>query len=155
MLSLFSGRLLHVGCGTSEVGPKLAAEAGLNLHVIDTDNSPSAVRLMQDRHQSLSCYACREMDALDLPFPDGRFGAVLDKGTLDALLCRSAEDAQALVMEMHRVLTDGGIYVQVGSGCTRRGKGEGTRGHGKKMGHACLIFSPYLCMTSTSSLAWL
>lgn len=106
-------RLLHVGCGTSEVGPKLAQEPDLSLHVTDADNSPSAVRIMKQRHAALDNYACREADVLNLDFPDGSFDAVVDKGTLDALLCRSVEDAREMVTEMHRVLSDGGIYVQV------------------------------------------
>ncbi|CAM9663821.1 unnamed protein product [Pylaiella littoralis] len=106
-------RLLHVGCGTSEVGPKLAQEPDLSLHVTDADNSPSAVRLMKQRHAAVDNYTCRETDVLNLKFPDGSFDAVVDKGTLDALLCRSVKDARDMVTEMHRVLTPGGIYVQV------------------------------------------
>lgn len=113
LLPVVIDRLLHVGCGTSEVGPKLAQEPGLSLHVTDADNSPSAVRLMKQRHAALDNYTCRETDVLNLDFPDGSFDAVVDKGTLDALLCRSVEDAGDMVTEMHRVLTEGGIYVQV------------------------------------------
>ncbi|CAN0411325.1 unnamed protein product, partial [Ectocarpus sp. 12 AP-2014] len=93
--------LLHVGCGTSEVGPKLAEESALSsLHVTDIDSSPTAVRLMKKRHAALGNYDCREGDVLNLDFPAGRFDAVVDKGTLDALLCRSAEDALAMVSEV-------------------------------------------------------
>lgn len=102
-----------MGCGTSEVGPKLAQEPGLSLHVTDADNSPSAVRLMKQRHAGMDNYICRETDVLNLDFPDGSFDAIVDKGTLDALLCRRVEDARDMVTEMHRVLTEGGIYVQV------------------------------------------
>eukprot|EP00904_Undaria_pinnatifida_P007413 jgi/Undpi1/3801/HiC_scaffold_16.g07170.m1 len=106
-------RLLHVGCGTSEVGPKLATEPGLSIHVTDADSSPSAVRIMKRRHASLDNYMCHQTDVLNLPFPEDSFDAVVDKGTLDALLCRNMEDAQAMATEMHRVLTKGGVFVQI------------------------------------------
>lgn len=68
---------------------------------------------MKQRHAAVDNYTCRETDVLNLNFPDGSFDAVVDKGTLDALLCRSVKDARDMVTEMHRVLTPGGIYVQV------------------------------------------
>lgn len=96
------------------MGPKLAEEPALSsLHVTDTDSSPTAVRLMKKRHEALCNYDCREGDVLNLNFPTGRFDAVVDKGTLDALLCGSAEDALEMVSEVHRVLRNGGVYVQI------------------------------------------
>eukprot|EP00752_Nemacystus_decipiens_P009103 g8127.t1 len=106
-------RLLHVGCGTSDMGPKLALEPSLSLHVTDADNSPSAVRIMKQRYHDLENYAASEADVLNLNFPDGTFDAIVDKGTLDALLCGSVDDAREMVTEMHRVLAAGGAYVQV------------------------------------------
>lgn len=111
--SMTCSRLLHVGCGTSEVGPKLATEPDLELHVTDADSSPSAVRIMKRRHASLNNYTCHQTDVLNLPFPEESFDAVVDKGTLDALLCRNVEDAQQMATEMHRVLTKGGVFVQI------------------------------------------
>ncbi|CAM9137178.1 unnamed protein product [Scytosiphon promiscuus] len=108
-------RLLHVGCGTSGVGPKIAQEPSLLplIHVTDSDSSPSALMLMRRRHAALQNYACHEGNALDLDFPDGTFDAIVDKGTLDALLCRSVEDAHLMVAEMHRILRKGGVYFQI------------------------------------------
>lgn len=116
----YNSRLLHVGCGTSEVGPCLASEPDLDLHVTDADSSPSAVRLMKRRHTGLENYVCHETNVLNLPFPDGSYDAVVDKGTLDALLCRSAEDATGMAAEVHRVLCKGGVFLQVRGGGGRR-----------------------------------
>lgn len=133
-------RLLHVGCGTSDMGPRLAQEASLPLHVTDIDNSPSAVRLMKQRHAGLENYTASEADVLNLNFPEGSFDAIVDKGTLDALLCRSVEEARETVAEMHRALVKGGAYVQVSAedpearldlltGCeSPKGRGEGKGG---------------------------
>lgn len=106
-------RLLHVGCGTSDVGPKLSQEPSLALHVTDADSSPSAVRIMKQRHAGLENYTASEADVLNLNFSEGAFDAVVDKGTLDALLCSSVDDAREMVTEMHRILRRGGAYVQV------------------------------------------
>lgn len=50
---------------------------------------------------------------LNLSFSDGSFDAVVDKGTLDALLCRGVDNAQAMVVEMYRILSKGGVFLQV------------------------------------------
>ena len=104
------------------MGPKLATEPDLKLHVTDADSSPSAVRIMKRRHAGLDNYTCHQTDVLNLPFPEESFDAVVDKGTLDALLCRNVEDAQGMATEMHRVLAKGGVFVQVRCG----GGWEGT-----------------------------
>lgn len=95
------------------MGPKLAGEPGLDVHVTDADRSPTAVRIMKKRHAGVSNYSCYKADALNLPFPEGSFDAVVDKGTLDAILCRSVEDAHGMAAEVHRVLAKGGVFLQV------------------------------------------
>lgn len=97
------------------MGPKLAQEPSLLplVHVTDSDSSPSALALMRRGHAGVQNYACHEGNALELDFEDGSFDAVVDKGTLDALLCGSAEDAHSMVAEMHRVLRKGGVYFQI------------------------------------------
>eukprot|EP00903_Cladosiphon_okamuranus_P013567 g12638.t1 len=135
-------RLLHVGCGTSDLGPKLAQEPSLLVDVMDADNSPSAIRIMEQRHANLENYGACEADVLNLDFPDGTFDAIVDKGTLDALLCSSVEAAREMVTEMHRVLRKGGAYVQVSAedpearlelltGLKGRGNSKGPMGRGE------------------------
>ena len=97
----------------------LAKESSLEVHVTDADSSPSAVRIMKRRHEGLERYTCLQLDVLKLPFPGGSFDAVVDKGTLDALLCRGVDDAQRMVTEMYRVLSKDGVFLQV-----RGGKGR-------------------------------
>lgn len=120
------------------MGPKLAQEPSLSLHVTDADNSPSAVRIMEQRYGALENYTASEADVINLNLPAGTFDAVVDKGTLDALLCGSVDDAREMVTEMHRVLCTGGAYVQVSAedpearldlltGCESP-KGRGERG---------------------------
>lgn len=58
------------------------------------------------------------MDATRLTFPAGRFGGVVDKGTLDAILCgdESTANARRLCEHVARVLRPGGVYVVVSYG---------------------------------------
>ena len=55
------------------------------------------------------------MDARKLSFPGQRFDLVVDKGTIDAMLCSSAghADALAICSEAVRVLRSGGSFMVV------------------------------------------
>ncbi len=54
-------------------------------------------------------------------YADASFGGVLDKGTLDALLCgdSDAADSAAMLAEVHRLLAPGGAYLCVTSAAPR------------------------------------
>mmetsp|Transcript_34017 Transcript_34017/g.101200 ORF Transcript_34017/g.101200 Transcript_34017/m.101200 type:complete len:123 (-) Transcript_34017:103-471(-) len=50
-------------------------------------------------------------------FEDASFSGVLDKGTLDALMCgdTAEEDASRMLSEISRVLRPGGVYMMITS----------------------------------------
>jgi hypothetical protein len=54
-------------------------------------------------------------------YVDASFGGVLDKGTLDALLCGDSDvaDSAAMLAEVHRLLAPGGSYLMVTSAAPR------------------------------------
>jgi SAM-dependent methyltransferase len=86
--------------------------------ITSVDYAPSCIDRMAAAHAAAFpglSYAVA--DARALPYGDGAFATVLDKGTLDALLCGdSAEaDAAALLAEAVRVLAPGGSYIMVTS----------------------------------------
>jgi SAM-dependent methyltransferase len=94
--------------------------------VVNTDISPVVIAQMQEDAAGAAAAApgrapcswevadCRSMPQ----YEDGAFGAVLDKGTLDAVLCSGTGlgDARAYVSEAHRVLAPGGAFVLVSLG---------------------------------------
>ena len=56
------------------------------------------------------------MDVLDMSeFQIGEFNVVLDKGTLDSVLCgdNSVPNAEKMMQEIHRILAPNGVYICV------------------------------------------
>ena len=56
----------------------------------------------------------RKMDALDMKdFQDEMFNVVIDKGTLDTVMCTDnfMIDGRQMISEVHRVLKPGGKYI--------------------------------------------
>ncbi len=59
------------------------------------------------------------MDVLDMSdFKQGEFNIVIDKGTLDSILCGDNSEPNALKMlsEIYRVLSPNGIYICISYG---------------------------------------
>ncbi|XP_078392970.1 citrate synthase-lysine N-methyltransferase CSKMT, mitochondrial [Cetorhinus maximus] len=116
-------KLLDLGCGTSELGPRLYCECPFPLHVYCVDFSPVAVRLMQTHFSPLpplgnpaSELHFLQADATHLTdFQPGTFDLILDKGTMDAML-RADDGGVAVkqaVSESLRVMRAGGLMLQV------------------------------------------
>lgn len=96
--------VLDVGCGTGNYTIELARRGAA---VVGIDRSEEmlvwARQKVKDERLKVNFQAA---DALDLPFPDSSFDAVVSNG----LLCFLNEPEMAL-MEMHRVLKPGGRLV--------------------------------------------
>jgi len=58
------------------------------------------------------------MDSKALAFQDATFEAVIDKGTLDSILCGdgSGPNAAQMLNEIHRVLKPNGVYICISYG---------------------------------------
>jgi SAM-dependent methyltransferase len=88
------------------------------LQVVNVDISPVVIeqmRLMdQLPGQTWEVADCRSMPEYD----DASFGSVLDKGTLDAVLCSShgTADAAAYINEVYRLLVPGGVFLLISLG---------------------------------------
>ncbi|XP_041038032.1 citrate synthase-lysine N-methyltransferase CSKMT, mitochondrial [Carcharodon carcharias] len=116
-------KLLDLGCGTSELGPRLYCDCPFPLHVYCVDFSPVAVSLMQAQFSPLpapgnpaSQLHFLQADATHLlDFQSGTFDLILDKGTMDAML-RANDGGLAVkqaLSESVRVMHAGGSVLQV------------------------------------------
>lgn len=106
-----SRRVLHVGCGTSSLGPFIAQEIGVHVHNLDSSvNAIEAARA--DRgHSSLCSWAVG--DATALRKVEQTYDAVIDKGLVDSLLHGGAYMAASYIQGAADVLAPGGTLVSV------------------------------------------
>ena len=120
-------RLLHIGCGTSELGVALSAE--LRVPVDNVDSSAAAIEHMQSRFGAAEGCRFAQMDALELQYADCTFGTVVDKGTFDVFGFTPAptppsataaspqppprERQACMLRECDRVLANGGRLIQI------------------------------------------
>ncbi|KAG6545607.1 hypothetical protein Mapa_012961 [Marchantia paleacea] len=115
-------RVLEVGCGNSQMGMEMFKD-GIR-QITRTDLSPVAVKHMQERCAALGFEGIRHevADMLDLPFGDGSFDVVIEKGTVvnSGDPWKPSEDVvkrvTKMLQETHRVLTPGGIFISIAFG---------------------------------------
>ncbi|CAH1268157.1 METTL13 [Branchiostoma lanceolatum] len=105
---------LVVGCGNSRLSEDLYDVGYRGLTNVDI--SDVVVRQMTERNAGKRAdMKFLQMDVMKMDFPDSSFSAVLDKGTLDALMPDNQSETQERVTRMFdevgRVLKVGGRYV--------------------------------------------
>jgi hypothetical protein len=85
----------------------------------NTDYSPVAIQRLQQLHADIPALTYAVADVKSMPeYADGSYAGILDKGTLDALLCGEDDTAAAeqMMAEVWRLLQPGASYVMVTSG---------------------------------------
>ena len=88
-------------------------------YISNIDFSYIVCQQMQDLYkEKLSTMSYCHMDVRALAYEDGCFDVVIDKGTLDSILCGEGSQPSALQMfrEINRVLTPKGVYICVSYG---------------------------------------
>ncbi|PNW77665.1 hypothetical protein CHLRE_10g446300v5 [Chlamydomonas reinhardtii] len=113
-----NARVLHVGCGNSNLQEGMAMDG---YRVTNVDISPVVIERMKLQHSQLAgldylVADCRDMSSAGLP--GGSFGSCIDKGTLDAVLCGASGqlDAARYMQEICRLLRPGGIFLLISLG---------------------------------------
>jgi SAM-dependent methyltransferase len=120
-------RVLHVGCGSSLLGELMVEDPTYNVSVVvNIDCDSVTLQRMQDRWEKRCAQigpgAClvamqflvadfTEVDALS-KLEIGCFDMVVDKSTLDCMLC-TGTGAAGLLVEAYRLLKHGGVYLVI------------------------------------------
>jgi len=106
--------ILHLGAGTSLVGPTLYNMGYRCVTNIDID--AAAMDAMAHRFAALSEMQFVAMDACDTKVPAQSFGLIFDKALLDTLIADQPLKAEQYLRECQRLLTPGGSLVVISHG---------------------------------------
>ena len=109
-------RILNVGCGNSEFSEKMYDE-GYN-HNYNIDICQNVIDFMKSRNKDKKGLHFDVMDVCDMTYKDETFDLIIDKSTIDALLCgdHSFMIVAKMLKEISRVLKTGGYYVIISYG---------------------------------------
>lgn len=117
LLSTFlspTNRVLVIGCGNSTFSEGMADDGYEDIVNIDISNV--VIEAMQKKYANHPRLKYMTMDVRDMStFVTGSFDAVIDKGTLDSILCgsNSKQNSSKMLEEVARVLKDKGIYILI------------------------------------------
>lgn len=109
--------VLQVGVGNSRLQLDMAQEGYTSITSIDY--AEAVIEQLQQSHQQYPQLQYEVADARDMPqFADSSYGAVLDKGTMDAMACgeHAVADIHDLLTESSRLLTPGGVFLGISYG---------------------------------------
>lgn len=105
-------KILNVGCGNSDLSENMFDDGYTGIHSIDY--SDVVIQKMKEDTRKKNIHF-ETMDVRKLTFPDGFFDVIIDKGTLDAILCGkdSAVNAGEMLRQCRRVLKPGGVMLEI------------------------------------------
>lgn len=109
-----SSRVLMVGCGNAVMSEDMVKDGYEEL--VNIDISSVAIDVMRRKYANIPQLKYMQMDVRDMSFfPDESFDGVIDKGTLDSLMCGTDAPLSATQMlgEVSRLLKPGGIYMLI------------------------------------------
>ncbi|KAF9956097.1 hypothetical protein BGZ72_003034 [Mortierella alpina] len=114
-------RILMLGCGNSTLSEDMYDDGFHN--IVNIDFSKTVIDNMTEKCKDRVGMEWIEMDIRDLKFEDGSFDIVIDKGTMDALMCDRGDvwnpDEELVktvaeeVDEVVRVLKVGGKFLYI------------------------------------------
>ena len=85
------------------------------INMYNNDISPVCIQNMAKRTQDRPQMKWEVMDVRDMTYQDNTFDLIIDKSTIDAILCMQDPyvSAAMVLSECQRVLRTGGVYVSI------------------------------------------
>ncbi|KAL8260215.1 hypothetical protein R6Q59_028168 [Mikania micrantha] len=109
-----SSRVLMVGCGNAVMSEDMVKDEYES--IMNVDISCVAIEMMRRKYEHVPQLEYLQMDVRDMGFfLDDSFDSVIDKGTLDALMCGTDAPISVSQMlgEVSRILKPGGVYMLI------------------------------------------
>ncbi|XP_076887920.1 uncharacterized protein LOC143538198 [Bidens hawaiensis] len=109
-----SSRILMVGCGNAVMSEDMIKDGYGD--IMNVDISCVAIEMMRRKYEHVPQLKYLQMDVRDMGFfLDDTFDSVIDKGTLDSLMCGTdiPISASQMLGEVSRVLKPGGVYMLI------------------------------------------
>ena len=109
-------RILKLGCSNNEFSEKMFDE--VYTHNYNIDICQNVIEFMKTRNKDRKGLHFDVMDASDMAYKDETFDLVIDKSTIDAILCgdHCFMLVAKMLKEISRVLKTGGYYIIISYG---------------------------------------
>jgi len=109
-------RVMLAGCGSSNMLGDMADDGYENL--VAADLSRVVMTQLKYRYQDQPKISFFQGTLTDTDLPEGSFGAIVDKGLFDALLCTSTGTTTIAqyMYEVERLLDDTGVFIVISYG---------------------------------------
>ncbi|WCJ18588.1 S-adenosyl-L-methionine-dependent methyltransferases superfamily protein [Euphorbia peplus] len=111
---LTSSPVLMLGSGNSLMSEDMVKDG--YEEIVNIDISSVAIDMMRKKYEYIPQLKYMQMDVRDMSFfPDESFDGIIDKGTLDSLMCGNdaPNSASQTLGEVSRLLKPGGIYMLI------------------------------------------
>lgn len=109
--------ILNVGAGNSRLSEEMFDDNYTNITNIDI--SATVVNAMKEKYADRQGMSYQQQDVRSMDtFADGSFDCVIDKGTMDSVLCGegSTHNCQKALQNIARVLNTNGVFISVSHG---------------------------------------
>ncbi|KAH7440509.1 hypothetical protein KP509_04G110800 [Ceratopteris richardii] len=107
-------RVLMAGCGNSEFSMHMVKDGFKE--IVNIDISPVVIEAMRKKYALIPQLKYMRMDATNMScFENGSFDCVIDKGTLDAIMCvvGGPYNVAMMLAEITRILKSSGVYMLI------------------------------------------
>ncbi|XP_057976812.1 uncharacterized protein LOC131163964 [Malania oleifera] len=109
-----TSRVLVVGCGNAVMSEDMVKDGYED--IMNIDISSVVIDMMKRKYEHIPQLKYMQMDVTDMSFfPNETFGSIIDKGTLDSLMCGTDAPISAprMLGEVSRLLKPGGIFMLI------------------------------------------